>query len=61
MQLTFDVKRDIKRFLPVGGVSLAPIIGGTTAGFGSDEEDEDCEARRGYNSRSPSENHGRSR
>jgi hypothetical protein len=31
MQLTFDVRQDIKRFLAVGGVSLALVIG-TTAG-----------------------------
>ena len=31
MQLTFDVRQDIKRFLAVGGVSLALVMG-TTAG-----------------------------
>jgi hypothetical protein len=31
MQLTFDVRQDIKRFLAVGEVSLALVIG-TTAG-----------------------------
>ena len=30
MQLTFDVKQDIKRFLAIGGTSLALIIGTTT-------------------------------
>ena len=31
MQLTFDVRQDIKKFLAVGGVSLALVMG-TTAG-----------------------------
>ncbi len=31
MQLTFDVRQDIKRFLAVGGVSLALVVG-TTSG-----------------------------
>ena len=31
MQLTFDVRQDVKQFLAVGGVSLALVMG-TTAG-----------------------------
>ena len=41
MRLTFDVRRDMKRFLAIGGVSLALVIGQAGAAFAAPPLDSD--------------------